>query len=161
MQNGGTEKGGGGEEVGELLRRQIPPLLDALMLIHSERPSCLSAYTASLICFFSLFPGVFPFSLSLPHCFLELFFLFSSVPLSYLMILFFFFLFLTNLPVFAHFCPLTSHQHLIMICHSDFPIFPLTVLFRIYISDIRLWKNRVAKAARVTHALQTVLCRHG
>ena len=53
----------GREEVGKLLRRQIPPLFDALMLIHSERTSCLSAYTASLLCFSRRFRGSF-FSLS-------------------------------------------------------------------------------------------------
>lgn len=38
-----------GEEVGKLLRRQIPPLFDALMLIHSERTSCLSACTSAFL----------------------------------------------------------------------------------------------------------------
>lgn len=55
------ERGRGSKEVGKLLRRQIPPLFDALMLIHSERTSCLSAYTATLLCF-SLFPGLLYFA---------------------------------------------------------------------------------------------------
>lgn len=65
-----------GEEVGKLLRRQIPPLFDALMLIHSERTSCLSAYTSAFLCFRH------SFTLILLYCFLQ-FFLFSALSSSY------------------------------------------------------------------------------
>lgn len=44
-----------GEVVAKLLRRQILPLFGALMLIHSERTSCLSAYTVSALLFSSRF----------------------------------------------------------------------------------------------------------
>lgn len=42
---------GWGEVVAKLLRRQILPLFGALMLIHSERTSCLSAHTVSALLF--------------------------------------------------------------------------------------------------------------
>lgn len=61
MHGWGGWKGGQGEEVAKLLRRQILPLFDALMLIHSERTSCLSAYTVSPL-LFSMFPDKFLFS---------------------------------------------------------------------------------------------------
>ncbi len=117
---GKKKKGTGREEVGKLLRRQIPPLFEALMLIHSERTSCLSAYTASLLCLPLCFQGSF-FSLSscLTASFNSVFF--SAVQLSCLfsvcfkpILPFFFFFFILS-------SPLTSHQHLIGMCHSALP----------------------------------------
>lgn len=82
---GKKKKGRGREEVGKLLRRQIPPLFEALMLIHSERTSCLSAYTASLLCLPLCFRCSF-FSLSsrLTASFNSVFVFFSAFQLSYL-----------------------------------------------------------------------------
>lgn len=116
------EKKGGREEVGNLLRRQIPSLFDALMLIHSERTSCLSAYTATLLCLSLCFRGFFLFPLILPHCFLQLCFLFSYLPLTYLSSLLppsLFFL--TSSPGSAFSCLLTSHQQLVGMFHRALP----------------------------------------
>lgn len=47
---------------GKLLRRQILPLFDTLMLIHSERTSCLPAYTVPVLPFFLCLGLSFPLS---------------------------------------------------------------------------------------------------
>lgn len=72
------KKGSGREEVGKLLRRQVPPLFDALMLIHSERTSCLSAYAESPLCFFFSVCGA-PLCFLFLSCFLSFFFLSTPV----------------------------------------------------------------------------------
>lgn len=71
------KKGSGREEVGKLLRRQVPPLFDALMLIHSERTSCLSAYAESPFCCFFSVCGA-PLCFLFLSCFLSLFFFLST-----------------------------------------------------------------------------------
>lgn len=88
------KKGEGREEVGKLLRRQISPVCDALMVIHSEGASCLSAYTGFLLCL-SVFAGLFFSLILLPSALL----LVSSLCLSYLLLLCFFFL-----PVYQVLC---------------------------------------------------------
>lgn len=73
------KKGSGREEVGKLLRRQVPPLFDALMLIHSERTSCLSAYAESPLCFFFSVCGA-PLCFLFLSCFLSSSFFFCLLP---------------------------------------------------------------------------------
>lgn len=58
---GGGEKNERKRGGGKAPRETNPPLFDALMLIHSERTSCLSAYTASLLCLSLCFRGLFSF----------------------------------------------------------------------------------------------------
>lgn len=95
-------KGKKGEEVGKLLRRQIPPLFDALMLIHSERTSCLPAYTVFLLCF-SLSPGSFLFT---PPAFSFLHrFVFCPALMPFLSLSFY------QFTLFPLLCPLASHRH--------------------------------------------------